>query len=373
MTYIQDLVTDQEIADLTDAGLLNTRMNWDCSITVLNYSKLAQVTKGAWDSLALRQLRGMVIDYNDIVLARCLPKFFNREEPLAAPISLTEPVEITDKLDGSLIHVFYNPHTDSMEVASRGSFGSIQAKSARQWLADNPQVLSGNLSMYKDLTLVCEWISPDNRIVVDYGTYRGLKLLCAIDNTDGFTYSVNSQLCEVVWGGLKTEVLPYTTLAEYLTLPPRDNAEGVVVRSLDTGHMQKIKYDKYVQMHRIIFGLNEVSVWEWRKDNRDVGIEPFLADFPDELHSWIRDVDARLTGSAKAMNDHIHNLFDSLPLSGYRKDFAEAVMSDVETKKYSSFMFALFDNRDIWDMIYKTLKPRGDARPTGSKENIDDE
>ena len=48
-------------------------------------------------------------------------------------------------------------------------------------------------------------------------------------------------------------------------------------------------------------------------------------------------------------------------------------MSDVETKKYSSFMFALFDNRDIWDMIYKTLKPRGDARPTGSKENIDDE
>ena len=63
----------------------------------------------------------------------------------------------------------------------------------------------------------------------------------------------------------------------------------------------------------------------------------------------------------------------SLPSSKSRKDFAEAVMSDVETKKYSSFMFALFDNRDIWDMIYKTLKPRGDARPTGSKENIDDE
>ena len=208
---------------------------------------------------------------------------------------------------------------------------------------------------------------------MDYGTYQGLKLLCAIDNTDGYVYSVNSPLCEVVWGGLKTDVLPYDTIAEYLTLPPRDNAEGVVVRSLDTGHMQKIKYDKYVQMHKIIFGLNEVSVWEWRKDNRDVGIEPFLADFPDELHSWIRDVDARLTGSAKAMNDHIHNLFDSLSPSESRKDFAEAVMSDVETKKYSSFMFALFDNRDIWDMIYKTLKPRGDARPTGSKENIDDE
>ena len=373
MTYIQDLVTDQEIEDLIRGGLLNERKNWNESLIVLNYSKLAQVTKGAWDSLALRLLRGMVVDASDMVLARCLPKFFNREEPLAAPISLTELVEITDKLDGSLIHVFYNHYTDSMEVASRGSFTSTQAVSARQWLSDNPQVLSGSLSMYKDLTLVCEWISPDNRIVVDYGTYRGLKLLCAIDNTDGFICSVNSQLCEVVWAGLKTDVLQYTTLAEYLTLPPRDNAEGVVVRSLATGHMQKIKYDKYVQMHKIIFGLNEVSVWEWRKDNRDVGIDPFLADFPDELHSWIRDVDARLTGSAQAMNDHIHNLFDSLSPSESRKDFAEAVMSDVETKKYSSFMFAMFDNRDIWDMIYKTLKPRGEARPTGSKENIDNE
>ena len=373
MTYIQDLVTDQEITDLIRGGLLNERKNWNESLIVLNYSKLAQVTKGAWDNWALRLLRGMVVDTSDRVLARCLPKFFNREEPLSAPISLTEPVEITDKLDGSLIHVFYNPYTDSMEVASRGSFTSTQAVSARQWLEDNSYVLPVPAHYYKGLTLVCEWISPDNRIVVDYGPYQGLKLLCIIDNRDGYVYSVNSLLSNMVWCGLKTEVLPYTTLAEYLTLPPRDNAEGVVVRSLDTGHMQKIKYDKYVQMHKIIFGLNEVSVWEWRKDNRDVDIEPFLADFPDELHSWIRDVDARLTGSAKAMNDHIHNLFDSLPSSKSRKDFAEAVMSDVETNKYSSFMFALFDNRDIWDMIYKTLKPRGDARPTGSKENIDDE
>lgn len=121
MTYIQDLVTDQEITDLIRGGLLNERKNWNESLIVLNYSKLAQVTKGAWDSLALRLLRGMVVDTGDRVLARCLPKFFNREEPLAAPISLTERVEITDKLDGSLIHVFYNHYTDSMEVASRGS------------------------------------------------------------------------------------------------------------------------------------------------------------------------------------------------------------------------------------------------------------
>ena len=62
MTYIQDLVTDQEITDLIRGGLLNERKNWNESLIVLNYSKLAQVTKGAWDSRALRLLRGMVVD-----------------------------------------------------------------------------------------------------------------------------------------------------------------------------------------------------------------------------------------------------------------------------------------------------------------------
>jgi RNA ligase len=157
------------------------------------------------------------------------------------------------------------------------------------------------------------------------------------------------------------EIFPATSAKEVRALPIRDNAEGFVLRNTKTGFMAKMKYEEYVRIHRIVFGMNERVVHRHLRDSLD--IDELYMGVPEEFHEWITGTIDRLGDQfcairTQALNDY-EEIYDKLwasQLAFERKDFAALA----KTKQYPSLLFMLLDstghstpkiNEAIWKMI----------------------
>jgi len=88
------------------------------------------------------------------------------------------PLEVTEKLDGSLIVIWF--HHGRWNISTRGSFDSPQAQWAQEWCQHN--VLQSSLRT--NVTYLAEAVYPENRIVVNYPE-QGLFLLSAYNRETG--------------------------------------------------------------------------------------------------------------------------------------------------------------------------------------------
>ena len=358
--HILDLVSEDDLYTALSEGLVSERFNLDATLTVYNYTNKCMYTPGCWDNRATRILRGLVVDADGTVLARPMEKFFNRsEDSLVAPVEETEDVIITDKLDGSLIHIFYNPYTEQLDVASRGSFLSDQAIGAKEWLYENPDVIPLLPFEYENYTLICEWISPDNRIVVDYGGYQGLRLLWVSDNRSGELFAANSPVAAGAWRGDTTDIMPERSIQAWLNVPDRDEAEGVVVRSTLTGNMQKIKYPKYVELHRLVSNLSPKSVWEWRCEHpwEETELVELTRDLPEEFAEWVQDQDDALWDQYRNIITTVDEICGILEVTAPKASRKELAAEFTKYAPYTALLFMALDKKNLHPAIMKMIKP----------------
>ena len=115
-----------------DNNLIIANKHPEYDIWILNYSPKAQ-SKKFWDEYTMA-CRGMVVDAEGNILARPFQKFKNYQEHEAGEIDLTKPYVVYEKMDGSLIILFYYEQKMEWIVASRGSFISEQSIEARKML-----------------------------------------------------------------------------------------------------------------------------------------------------------------------------------------------------------------------------------------------
>lgn len=347
-----DLITRPDFNAATDAKLISIRED-GAGLRILNYTDAAMYTPGAWDSLAVRTCRGIIVDSDWNVRARPWAKFFNHGQIEAGELDLTAPVEVTDKMDGSLgiIHLTLD---GTQCVASRGSFESDQAIHATAVLhARYPSLMS-----LGDVTPLVEIVYPENRIVVDYGDLDDLILLGGVDIETGNYISPNATATIIGWSGPRTKVFPYSTLRDALAANPRPGMEGLCVRYLNRDHIVKIKQEEYVRLHKIVTGLSEKSVWEHMTNGG--ALNEMLAELPDELHEWTREVWNRIDLAAcyiecKARDAH-HLALEAVGLDLDRRAYAEIAKTKAPL---TPLMFQLLDGRDPRPSILKTLKPVG--------------
>lgn len=345
------------------AKLISVRED-GAGLRILNYTDAAMYTDGAWDNPAVRVCRGMIVDVDWNVHARPWAKFFNHGQAEAGALDLTAPVEVTDKLDGSLGIVHLNL-AGQPRVASRGSFESDQAIHATAVLhARYPGLV--NLDQ---ITPLVEIIYPSNRIVVDYSDLDDLVLLGGVDIVTGDYLSPDDVRLMTGWPGPVAKVFPYTTLRDALAAPDRPGMEGLCVRYLDQPRIVKIKQDDYVRLHRIVTGLSERTVWEHMVAGKS--ITSLLGPLPDELHGWTETVWRDLSSAADAVEcrarDAHHLILDGLPAGWTRSDYAAAAKQKAPLTPY---LFNLLDNRDPRPSILRTLKPAGDTRAKTYSEAV---
>lgn len=342
--------------DLALEAKLITIRDDRAGLRILNYSDAAMYTPGAWDNPAVRTCRGIIVDDEWTVHARPWAKFFNHGQAEAGVLDLTAPVQVTDKLDGSL-GIIHWALDGTQRVATRGSFESDQAIHATEVLNDRyPGLTSLDL-----ITPLVEIVYPGNRIVVDYGDLDDLILLGGVDIAGGTYYGPEVVAAAIGWTGRLTDVFFYFTLREALAAAPRPGMEGFAVRYLDEPRIVKIKQDEYVRLHKIVTGLSERSVWEHLCSGKP--LDDLLAGLPDELHDWACDAWRHLSTSADVVERnarHAHDdILDALPVGWERRDYAFLAK---ERAPLTPYLFNILDGRDPRPAILRTLKPAGDTR-----------
>jgi RNA ligase len=353
MVNISDLFSAKDLLDGMSHGFIARKQHPWLSLFIYNYTNRAQVTSSSWDNPAVGICRGLIVDQRGDVLARPFPKFWNHGEPRAGELRLDAPVDVYDKLDGSL-GILY-PDGDGYSVATRGSFTSDQALHATSvW----KYRYEGVFKPTTGFTFLVEIVYPENRIVLDYSGLDDLVLLAVVENQTG--HISGPWFAHGDWPGPVAEKTEHYQLAHALAAVPRENAEGLVIHLVDENQLVKIKQEDYVRLHKAVFGLNEQTVWEHLSLGLD--IDELLETLPDELHAWTRSTAEALTERWRnrifdAMAKHVDVLLH-IPSDHNRKDYAlKAKELCGDDTALLPLLFSLLDGKPIHEAVWKQLKP----------------
>lgn len=367
---LHDIIDEEGLLAALIARHVSAQDHPELDLRILNYTHSCQYDR-AWTDVT-RACRGLIYrPSSGEVVARPWPKFFNYGEHTEGSLDLDAPAEVTDKMDGSL-GILY-PTTErrpsftgptrpefAWAISTRGSFTSDQAIHATALLRSR----YADFVPFHELTYLFEIVHPTNRIVLDYGDADDLYFLGAVETATGVTFGPRAL---VNWDGPRAETLPVSTLREALALEPRENAEGVVIRTFGSdAKLIKIKQEDYVALHRIVTGLNERTVWEYLGAGGTVA--ELCEPLPDEFHSWVEDVAARLLAQRdEILNDARHFHEAIAPAVADRKEYAAEAVKHPDLRPW---LFMLLDGKDPSAAIWRTLRPSADRPLVSVGEDV---
>ncbi len=301
-----------------DIGHVRERYDTNNGLSLYIYTQLCVYDKG-WNEFSVLA-RGLILDKQSAkIIAAPFPKFFNLgEQNNSLP---DEPFEAFEKLDGSLIIVFY--HNGLWKTSTKGKFRSSQALWAQKRLD------AVNLTcLVPGTTYLFEAIYPENKIVVQYG-YWALVMLAAYDATGKeLTYRQLLDICIKLECSIALRQ-KFSSLADLITKSQSlsANEEGFVVR-YDNGLRIKIKGAEYCRIHALITRCTPLAMWDAMTAGYDmVAIrrdipEEFLGDFDEIirlLQGSIDTITAKVVEIAKSV-EHLSNKEIVLSLNTMPKD-----------------------------------------------------
>lgn len=346
MEEILTKISWDTINEYLEKGLLIMQKHPTKNLWILNYSR--QCTwDDAWDLVTL-SCRGLVVNENGDIVARCLKKFFNWEQLVNANYPIpNEPFTMTDKMDGQYGGLFY--YDGEWIITSRGSFESIYAKRAFELLQKY-----GYEQLSTRYTYIFEIIFKEGRIVLKYD-YEDLVMLACIHTASGKERSIYDKgFAEVL--GFKL-VKRYDGINDFNTIKTMisNDAEGYVIQ-FKSGFRMKIKGEEYCRLHSIVTNVSTRDVWRALKDG--LPMTDLLENVPDEFDAWVRNQIDVMTNAFKSTKD-MHMLMYNrhiMPVEGLtRKEVAMKIMD--HPRHMRGIFFAIYDGKDISKTIWQMLYP----------------
>ena len=330
-----------------EQSLIVANKHPEYDLWILNYSPKAQ-SKKFWDEYTM-SCRGMVIDADGKILARPLQKFKNFEEHQPSDIDMSMDYEVFEKMDGSLIIVFYYEPRMQWIVASRGSFISEQSIEATKMLGLKHNKLNPTC------TYLFEILYPENRIVVDYGDRRELVLLTNIITATG--EEIPNEKLVALYSDLFTVVKKYemdnvNDLSELKALE-EDNFEGFVIRFAD-GFRVKVKFSEYVRLHGILTNVSNLTVWEHMRDNYE--FDELLDRVPDEFYDWLKRTAKKLQDDYDGIE--LLSIKEFIRIYYINKITERAAFAEMaKLSDHRGILFKLYDKRPYAEIIWKQIRP----------------
>lgn len=352
MAILSDLFEVDLFREMQEAGFVKVQRHPDYpnDLAIANYTHKAQ-SNYHWNQVT-EQTRGLI--YNPTtgqIVARPLRKFYNYGEKNADPITAQEYVTAYDKVDGSLGIAYPIPGTNYEEyaIATRGSFTSEQALWATEKFM-RPRD-PGKFPFIIGDTDLFEIIYPDNRIVVQYGEYEGLKYLGTVHNDTGrfrFEADMFDDRVDIIYEG---------TFEGVHTLRNRENAEGVVVVTRDNRRV-KVKQQDYVELHRIVSHLTPKTVWEAMGGPYPNKLDELVRTLPEEHAEWAQEVGQGFISAYVTLSLKLSDLHHATKNLATRKEKALYVQDQLPVVKAA--YFAAIDGRDYAPVVWKYLEPKGE-------------
>lgn len=257
MLETQKYLLEKSLDDLTAELGIKVTQDSELGLVILNYDQIESPKTHP----IVRECRGLVLELGTWqIVARSFPRFFNWGE-VADEMGLFDFGEFhTDsKEDGSLC-IIYN-YRGQWLANTRGSFGKdlmqFQDFTWREGFlralgVDSFDRLDNHLN--PELTYVCEFVSPWNKVVRNYPepsmylltAFRGKEELSRMEVREGIGTSGVFRLPQSYTFGSIDEISEY--IRKIQAEDPTN--EGVVIR--DSGNRRwKIKSPAYLSLHRM--------------------------------------------------------------------------------------------------------------------------
>jgi len=294
-----------------------------------------------------REMRGLTIDIeNDAIVLCPFRKFFNINEIEETNIDIVKgylknakDVEITNKLDGSLLSVaYYDNHFVLGGTGSLDANTNFRLKEAETMLSDNhKQMIMDNA----DKTFIFEYISLNDRHIVVYTKEQeGIYLIGVRNITNGVEYPYKY---------IKKEYadkyhIPMTqfdnrSLSDVIQSKKSyrgSDKEGWVI-TIDN-HRYKLKCDDYLELNHII--AQETSKKTIIQAIADDCYDDLLAKVPTIYHSMLNEVADKVFHYMNKKSSLIYRYYDVVKHIDDMAKFGKTVQQ-VVPKEYQGYMFTL--------------------------------
>ncbi|HNB52644.1 MAG TPA: RNA ligase, partial [Anaerolineales bacterium] len=270
-------------------------------------------------------------------------------------------VTVTEKMDGSLGILYRTP--EGYRVATRGAFHSPQAEWATRYLNETYDLTD----LPNELTLLFEIIYPENRVIVDYHGQESLVLLAARNRFTGDYLPFFPGMYELSqqYGFPLPQTYYFNNVSEIIARAGAlDESEEGFVLEFSDGQRFKIKGDKYLELHKLVFSLSFKNTLEAYQSGTVDYIRSQIPDeFLAEFNGWVNEIETTLAQTQAA----IQAAFAAAPKTT-RREYALWVREN--QLELSPYLFAKIDGKPLLPMIYKlAFQNRGDDRVVKFSEN----
>ena len=303
-----------------------------------------------------RECRGLIFDLEGKLISRPYHKFFNvgeKEETQLNKVNLYEPHVVLEKLDGSMIRPI--PTADGFRLATKAGVTDV-SMNAETFIVDKPKYAEFiKYCIRKDSTPIFEWVSRQNRIVVDYPE-DNLIITAVRSNKTGFyvPYSILQSLAQDFKLPLVKAIdgLSVQNIELFVNqIREWEDTEGVVLR-FDSGQMVKIKTDDYVLRHKSKDAISqEKNVIQTIVEDTVDDLIPLLT--PEDAHR-IRAFSGAFWMALEDVATDLHDQYQSLNKKGTQKDFAMVVQKQVP-KHLQHFMFSMYRGEPIKNLLVSSI------------------
>lgn len=244
----------------------------------------------------VQECRGLILDaITWDVISLSFFKFFNIQEGYAHPIDWNTAI-IYEKLDGSLMQVYYDFHKSEWCVGTTGTAegeGEVNNKQGLTfarlfWETAYKYDFPITNAMSKKYTYVFELTSPYNIVVKPHGV-ASITLLAIRDNETLKELSYDELIKESKYMGVplaKTfsfKNMSFEEISKTLETMPWSE-EGYVVCDANFNRV-KIKNPAYVAVHHLKGKMAEHHIMSVIKTNE---LDEFIATFPDRKEELLR-------------------------------------------------------------------------------------
>lgn len=355
---LTDIAPQQMWDDMISEKMVSVQTHPSGELKIYNYTKTASYSR-TWNAVTLAS-RGLITDNDGNIVARPFTKFFNYGELTdeeQRDLGKQGKITIYDKLDGSMGISYPDPTTGEMCIATRGSFASEQAEHATQVMKDR---YNGTWEPDKDHTYLFEVIYPDNKIVLNYGEMDDVVLIGKVNKKTGVSVPL-SEVSE--WKGQRAQTFEGDTLDDALAMPPRPNAEGVIMHVHSTDGRVKLKQEDYVKMHAMKYQFTTKKVWRSLKDKTNADLRGSLEEeFIPHYDKAVADIQRQHKSIKDGVESKYQSVMSTLPPQADRKTTFEHLRDNSADKKELSLLLLRLDNKNdqLDDKIYDRLEPRGD-------------
>ena len=284
-------------------------------------------------------------------------KFFNfLEHPELTPVPMTvNDVQFVTKMDGSTL--IFSSYKNKLIVRTHGTIDATLMElngHEIQYFLDKYPTVQEYVHNNSNVSLLFEWVSPLNRIIIDY-TEADIILIGAINHEDYSNWTQdNLDVLAKTLGVKRPEIYKFDSIDDCInTVKTWTDKEGICIYSEGSQYIRKTKADLYLRMHRFKSEASLENTLELYLEANQPSYQEFesllITQFDYECFNLVRGFASTISDAKKEVGNLIDKMIQFVePLkSVIRKDAAIKITSSFGTTGRSGMCFTILDGKPL--------------------------